>query len=696
MLHETGFEDATGIQEEGVGSVEQSIDERCINAIRILSIDAVEQAQSGHPGLPMGAAPMAYVLWQRHLRFNPRNPKWPDRDRFVLSAGHGSMLLYSLLHLTGYDLSLDDIKRFRQWGSKTPGHPEVHATAGVEATTGPLGQGAANAVGMAIAERVLAYRFNRPGHTIVDHYTFALCSDGDLMEGVVAEAASLAGHLRLGKLIYLFDSNDVSLDGPTSITFTEDVGKRFEAYGWQVLRVEDGNNDLDGIDAAIRNAKADSSRPTFIVVRTTIGYGAPTKAGSYKAHGSPLGADEVKSAKVSFKWEGKAPFEIPDEIRRHLSGSARGERAEADWTERFNAYEKAHPELARDWHETIRGDLPAGWADTIPSFEVGSKIETRVASGKILNAIAARVPTLIGGDADLSSSTKTAVDGADNFDGQTGAGRNLRYGVREHAMAGITNGMAYHGGVRPYASTFFIFSDYMRPSVRLAAMNGLPAIYLWTHDSIAVGEDGPTHEPIEQLASLRAMPNMTLFRPADANETVAAWRVAMALRTGPIGFVLSRQTLPVLQETADHAGTGVARGAYVLADPAGARPQVILMASGSEVQIAIGARQILDADGIGARVVSMPSWELFEAQDAAYRESVLPAAVTLRVSIEAGATLGWERYVGTAGVAFGINRFGASAPADMNLKQFGFTAENIAVIARRLVQGTPPRAARTV
>jgi len=677
MLHEGGLDGGAETQEGNVSAERQSIEERAINAIRVLSIDAVEKAKSGHPGLPMGAAPMAYALWTRHLRHNPKNPAWPDRDRFVLSAGHGSMLLYSLLHLTGYDLSIDDIKNFRQWESRTPGHPEVHVTPGVEATTGPLGQGAANAVGMAIAERMLAARFNQPGHTIVDHHTYALCSDGDLMEGIVAEAASLAGHLKLGKLTFLFDSNDVSLDGPTSMAFTEDVGKRFEAYAWQVLHVDHGDTDLAALDAAIRQAREESGRPSIIIVRTTIGYGAPTKAGKSDAHGSPLGADELKGAKAALGWD-EPPFLIPADVMVHLSAVERGRQIEGQWDEAFARYRKAHPHLAREWEESIAGKLPDGWADAIPSFETGKQVETRVASGKIQSAIVARVSNLIGGDADLSSSTRTSIDGAGNFEGQSGAGRNIRYGVREHAMAAITNGIAYHGGLRPYASTFFIFSDYMRPSVRLAAMNKLPTIYLWTHDSIAVGEDGPTHQPIEHLASLRAMPNMTTIRPADANETAAAWRVVMPFTTGPVALILTRQKLPVLAETAERAAEGVRRGAYVLADASSGRPQVILIASGSEVHVALDARQLLAKEGVTARVVSMPSWELFAAQDAAYKESVLPSSVSLRVSVEAGATFGWERYVGSHGRSIGLDRFGSSAPGEVNFEKLGFTPENVA------------------
>ncbi len=673
-----------------MSSTPQSIEARSINAIRVLSIDAVEKANSGHPGLPMGAAPMAYVLWNRHLRHNPANPLWPNRDRFVLSAGHGSMLLYSMLHLTGYDLSLEDIQAFRQWGSRTPGHPEFHITPGVEATTGPLGQGAGNAVGMAIAERVLAHRFNRPNHTIVDHYTYALCSDGDLMEGVVAEAASLAGHLKLGKLTFLFDSNLVSLDGPTSMAFTEDVGLRFEAYGWHVQRVDDGDHDLEAIDAALRAAKATTDRPSLIIVRTTIGYGSPKKQGKSSAHGSPLGDEQVQAARDFFGWQ-DLPFLISSEIREHLCAVGRGREWEGSWSADFASYEKAHPDLAAEWKDVIAGRLPSDWDGAIPSFEAGKAIETRTASGKVLNAIATRVPSLVGGDADLSSSTKSSIEDSENFDGQSAAGRNIRYGVREHAMAAITNGLAYHGGIRPYASTFFIFSDYMRPSVRLAAMNHLAAIYVWTHDSIAVGEDGPTHEPIEQLASFRAMPNMTTIRPADATETAEAWRVAMLHTSGPVGLILTRQKVPVLAEAAARAREGVARGAYVLADSNNATPQLILIATGSEVHVALGARQALARDGIDARVVSMPSPDLFAMQDADYYESVLPEAVQLRVSVEAATTYGWERYVGPRGISIGIDRFGSSAPGEVNLVNFGFTVEHVAQVAAALVRGAAKR-----
>jgi transketolase len=664
-----------------------SIEELSINTIRTLSMDAVEKANSGHPGLPMGAAPMAYVLWQRYLRHNPRDPHWPDRDRFVLSGGHGSMLLYSLLYLTGYDLTLDDIEHFRQWESRTPGHPEFRVTPGVEATTGPLGQGFTNAIGMAIAERHLAQQFNRPGHTIVDHYTYALCSDGDMMEGVASEAASIAGHLKLGKIVFLYDSNYVSLDGPTSMAFTEDVGKRFEAYGWQVLSVADGNRDLDAIDKAIDAARRDTTRPSLIIITTTIGYGSPHKGGTSEAHGSPLGAEEVKLSKAALGWDPTRTFYVPSEVREHFElALGRGGQLEEAWNRRFAAYEQAYPALAAEWRRALASDLPEQWDEDIPIFDVGKQLATREASGKVMNALAKRVQCFLGGDADLSSSTKTAIDGAPTFDGQTGAGRNLHYGVREHAMGGITNGLAYHGGVRPYASTFFVFSDYMRPAVRLAALNALPVFFVWTHDSIALGEDGPTHQPIEHLASLRAMPNLAVMRPADANETAEAWRWAMLHRDGPVALVLTRQKVPTLDRSGLGAAAGVARGAYVLAESAGGSPQAIIIATGSEVHIALAARDLLTKDGFKVRVVSMPCWEAFEAQSAEYRESVLPKRVTARVSVEAATAFGWTRWVGDAGVALGIDRFGSSAPGETNMEKFGFTAEKVAAAVRGLLR----------
>ncbi|NNE09067.1 MAG: transketolase [Gemmatimonadetes bacterium] len=658
-----------------------------VNTIRTLSIDAVQRANSGHPGLPLGAAPMAYVLWERHLKHSPSNPDWPDRDRFVLSAGHGSMLLYSLLHLTGYDLSMDDIKDFRQWKSKTPGHPEWHDTPGVEATTGPLGQGVTNAIGMAIAERALAHRFNSPDHTLVDHHTYALVSDGDLMEGVALEAISYAGHLKLGKLIFLYDSNDISLDGPLSMTFTENTAAKFEACGWQVLTVEDGDEDLDGIDAAITAAKAETGRPTMIEVRTTIGYGSPNKAGSAKAHGSPLGDDEVALTKEALGWDPAKKFHVPADVAEHMNAAvARGKAAEKNWNETLASVKSAHPEVARAWDEAMQGKLPKGWDADVPAYKTGDKLATRVAGGDALNAIAAHVPWLMGGDADLSSSTKTNLKDEGSFDGQSGAGRNLHFGVREHAMGGICNGMAYHGGIRPYGSTFLCFSDYMRGAVRLAALNRLPAIYVWTHDSIALGEDGPTHQPVEHVLSLRAIPNLTVFRPADAAETADAWRWTMENPKGPVAFILGRQGITVLSRDGAEKNTGPGRGAYILADAKGGAPEAIILATGSEVATAMEAWEQLTKDGARVRLVSMPSWEIFAAQDAQYREHVLPANVTARVSIEAGVTLGWERWIGSSGIAIGVDRFGASAPAEVLLEKYGLTAGHVESAVRKVMK----------
>ena len=660
-----------------------ALDQLCVNTIRTLAIDAVQKASSGHPGLPMGAAPMAYVLWQRHLRHQPQNPEWPDRDRFVLSAGHGSMLLYALLHLTGYDVTMDDLKAFRQWGSRTPGHPEAFDTPGVEATTGPLGQGSANAVGMALAERALAHRFNRPSHTIVDHYTYALVSDGDLMEGISAEAASFAGHVRLGKLIYLYDANDVTLDGPASLTFsTEDVGRRYEAYGWQVLRVQDGDTDLEAIDAAIREAKEETRRPSIIVVKTIIGYGSPNKQGSSSAHGSPLGADEVTLTKESLGWDAEEPFYVPEEAKGQFGKAIeRGDEAASQWNERFASYQGAHPELAAEWERRFSSELPAGWEAAIPSFETGDNLATREASGKVLNAIATVVPELLGGDADLSSSTKTALKDMGSFDGQTGAGKNLHFGVREHAMGSIVNGMAYHGGVRGYASTFFVFSDYMRPAVRLAALSKLPAIYVWTHDSVGLGEDGPTHQPVEHLMALRVVPNLHVIRPADANETAEAWRLAMERTDGPTALVLTRQKIATIDRSSYGDASGTRRGAYVVAEG----DDAIVIATGSEVALALEARELLEKAGVRCRVVSMPCWELFEAQADDYRESVLPEAVKARVSVEAGVTFGWSRYLGDKGRAIGIDRYGASAPGGTVFEKLGLTPESVAETVKRLV-----------
>ena len=660
-----------------------ALDQLCVNTIRTLAIDAVQKASSGHPGLPMGAAPMAYVLWQRHLRHQPQNPDWPDRDRFVLSAGHGSMLLYALLHLTGYDVTMDDLKAFRQWGSRTPGHPELFDTPGVEATTGPLGQGSANAVGMALAERALAHRFNRRSHRIVDHYTYALVSDGDLMEGISAEAASFAGHVRLGKLIYLYDANDVTLDGPASLTFsTEDVGRRYEAYGWHVLRVQDGDTDLEAIDAAIREAKEETRRPSIIIVKTTIGYGSPNKQGSSSAHGSPLGADEVTLTKESLGWDAEEPFYVPEQAKGQFGKAIeRGDEAASEWNERFAAYRSAHPELAAEWERRFSNELPAGWETAIPSFETGDNLATREASGKVLNAIATAVPELLGGDADLSSSTKTALKDMGSFDGQTGEGRNIHFGVREHAMGSIVNGMAYHGGVRGYASTFFVFSDYMRPAVRLAALSKLPAIYVWTHDSVGLGEDGPTHQPVEHLMALRVVPNLHVIRPADANETAEAWRLAMERTEGPTALVLTRQKIATIDRSSYGDASGTRRGAYVVAEG----DDAIVIATGSEVALALEARELLEKAGVSCRVVSMPCWELFEAQADDYRESVLPEAVKARVSVEAGVTLGWRRYLGDKGRAIGIDRFGASAPGNTIFEKLGLTPESVVETVKRLV-----------
>ncbi len=671
-------------QERLVPSSNPSIDQLCINAIRALSIDAVQKANSGHPGLPLGAAPMSYVLWQRHLNFDPSNPDWSDRDRFILSPGHGSILLYALLHLYGYEVSRDDLKNFRQWESKTPGHPEFGVTAGVEATTGPLGQGTANAVGMAIAERMLAQRFHRDGQDIVDHFTYALVSDGDLMEGISAEAASLAGHCKLGKLIYLYDSNDVSLDGPTSMTFTEDVARRYEACGWHVQTVVDGDHDLDAIDAAIAAAKADTERPSLIVVKTTIGFGSPNKAGTCDAHGAPLGVEEVALTKRALGWS-EEPFEVPAAVRDHCrEGFQRGVELHQAWEKRFAKWKQGNEAQAGQWAQAWSGELPAGWDAELPAFEPGSQVATRSAGGKVLNALAKNVETLVGGDADLSCSTKTLLSDAGSFDGQSGAGRNVHFGVREHAMGAIANGMSLHGGVRPFTGTFFCFSDYMRPSVRLAALSELPVVHVWTHDSIGVGEDGPTHQPVEHLMSLRAMPNLFVVRPGDANETLHGWRLAMMRQSGPTAMVLSRQNLPVFPETDAHGKEGVMRGAYVFSDP-DSEPRAILLATGSELSLAVEASEVLRQEGVPVRVVSMPCWEAFQEQPVAYRDSVLPPSIRARVAVEAGATLGWERWVGDQGSCVGIDRFGASAPGSVNYQNLGITVGAVAEAVRCVV-----------
>lgn len=654
-----------------------------INTIRTLAMDAVQKANSGHPGLPMGAATMAYTLWHYHLHHNPTNPNWANRDRFVLSAGHGSMLLYALLHLTGYDLSLDEIKNFRQWGSKTPGHPEAHITAGVETTTGPLGQGVANAVGMALAEAYLANHFNRPNHAIIDHYTYVIAGDGDLMEGVCMEACALAGHWGLGKLIVLYDSNDITLDGEANMTFTENIRARHEAWGWQVIDVADGN-DVQAINTAIESAKAELSRPSILIIKTVIGYGSPNKGGTSKAHGSPLGADEIALTKQAYGWDYE-PFYIPEEALAHFRTAVqRGIADDAMWQARLMAYRATHPELAKQLESVMTGELPDGWDADLPTFSTDKPLATRNVSGKVLNAIAKRIPTMIGGDADLAGSTKTLIDGAGNTGHHHATARNLRFGVREHAMGSIVNGLALHGGIlRPYSATFLTFSDYMRPAMRLGALMGLPVIYVFTHDSIGLGEDGPTHQPIEQVMSLRLIPDLYVFRPADANETIGAWQSAI-LMGKPSVLIFTRQDLPVLPDP-EHIQTGTAHGGYVLADSEGT-PNIILIATGSEVSLAMEAYHHLRQEGVKVRVVSMPCWELFDEQDAAYQESVLPKRVNARVSIEAGVTTGWQKYVGIDGVTIGIDHFGASAPYERLYQEFGLTVGRIVDVAKGLIR----------
>jgi transketolase len=649
-------------------------------------MDAVERANSGHPGMPMGAAPMAYVLWKRHLKHNPADPSWPDRDRFVLSAGHGSMLLYALLHLTGYDLSLDELKEFRQWDSRTPGHPENHLTPGVEVTTGPLGQGFANGVGMALAERYLAAQFNTEDLPLVDHHTYGIVSDGDLMEGVAAEAASLAGHQGLGKLVYLYDDNEISIDGDTGLTFTEDVGARFEAYDWHVQRVEDGT-DLAAIDAAIQAAKAETERPSLIAVSTHIGYGSPNKQDTAAAHGAPLGPDEIERTKRNLGWPADEPFHVPDAVYDHMrTALEEGKEQQGEWADRKAAYAKQHPEQAARFERWMDGELPDGWDDDLPEYKSGAMVSTRDASGDTLDCmVPALEGNLVGGSADLSGSNRTEVDGVEKHQPDHPSGGYVHFGVREHAMAGAANGMVLHGGVRPYVGTFLIFTDYLRPSLRLAGLSEVPVTFVMTHDSIGLGEDGPTHQPIEHLAMLRATPNVTVVRPADGPEVVEGWRAALRREEGPTVLVLTRQGVPVLDRARLAGADGLHRGAYVLDDDDGA-PDVILMGTGSEVQHAVNAAETLRADdGCSVRVVSMPSWELFEAQPQSYREEVLPPSVPARVAIEAGATQGWERYVGPAGATIGIDRFGASAPGDVNMEKFGFTAENVVQTARRVL-----------
>ncbi len=662
------------------------IQTRAINTLRLLSADMIQQANSGHPGLPMGCAALAYTVWTRHLRHNPRNPSWPGRDRFILSGGHGCALLYSLLHLTGYDLPLEELKRFRQWGSKTPGHPEYGWTPGVEVTTGPLGQGFSNGVGMAIAEAHLASEFNTVDRTPIDHYVYAIVTDGDLMEGITAEAASLAGHLKLGKLIYLYDDNRISIDGSTDIAFTEDRAARFVAYGWQVLRVEDAN-DVDAIDTAIWQAKADP-RPSLIVCRTTIGYGLPTRQGTSKAHGEPPGDAELNGAKEKFGWPFEPRFFIPEDVLAYFRQAVeKGQEWEAGWRSDFEAYRCSDPQRASELERRLAGELPEGWQSALPVFPADEKgLATRVASGKVLNALAGKLPELVGGSADLAPSTKTWMDGIPAFQAETPGGRNFHFGVREHAMGAVVNGMAVHGGVIPYGATFLTFADYMRTPIRLSALSHYPSIWVFTHDSIGVGEDGPTHQPVEHIASLRVIPGLVTIRPADANETVAAWKVAVERRNGPTLLALTRQNVPTLDRSLFAPADGLECGAYVLADLGEGDPDVILMASGSEVSLVIQAGMRLAAEAVTVRLVSFPSWELFAAQSADYRERVLPSAVKARLAVEAGVTLGWERWVGEHGAILGIDRFGASAPFETIYREFGLSVDAIVERALKLIR----------
>ena len=680
----------------------QSLDERAINTIRFLSVDAVQKANSGHPGLPMGAAAPAYVLWTRFLRHNPSDPSWPDRDRFVLSAGHGSMLLYSLLHLTGYDLPMEQIKEFRQWGSLTPGHPESHLTNGVEATTGPLGQGMGNAVGMAIAEAHLAARFNRPGHDIINHYTYVLAGDGDMMEGVQAEAVSLAGHLKLGKLIVLYDDNGISLAGSTSVSFNEDVRARFAACGWQVQLVENGN-DLGALDKALREARQAADRPSLIAVRTIIGYGAPHKEGTFHVHGSPLGPDEVKAAKEKLGWPLDPPFLVPDDVGAHFRAAVeRGKKEQDEWRRRLTAYQVAFPDMASELTRRLAGALPAAWDTDLPGFPADPKgVATRKASEGVMQALAERLPELMGGSADLDPSTFTWLKGEGDFaspsqpqEGVQGAvggvwgsaGRNVHFGVREHAMGAAVNGMAYHGGFIPYGSTFLVFSDYMRGAVRLSALARLGCVWVYTHDSIGVGEDGPTHQPVEHFLALRAIPDLLFIRPGDANETAWAWKIAIQNRHRPTAMALTRQNVPTLDRSVYASAEGLTRGAYVLNPGAAAsRPDIILIATGSEVRLIVAAEPVLASKGIAARLVSMPCWELFQEQSAEYRESVLPKTVPSRLAVEMGCSLGWERWTGADGATVTLDRFGASAPGEVLTKEFGFTTERVVGAAEALL-----------
>ncbi|MEK6475670.1 transketolase [Bacillus safensis] len=656
----------------------ETIELKSIATIRTLSIDAIEKANSGHPGMPMGAAPMAYALWTNHLNVSPQNPNWFNRDRFVLSAGHGSMLLYSMLHLSGYNLSIDDLKQFRQWGSKTPGHPEFGHTEGVDATTGPLGQGIAMAVGMALAERHLAETYNKDNFHVVDHYTYSICGDGDLMEGISSEAASLAGHLGLGRLIVLYDSNDISLDGDLDRSFSENVKNRFEAMNWEVLYVKDGNN-IEEVTAAIEKAKQSTDRPTLIEVKTTIGFGSPNRAGTSGVHGAPLGSEEAKLTKEAYSWTFEEDFHVPSEVYDHFKEAVKdaGQKKEAAWNELFAQYEKEYPELAAQLKLAIEGKLPVNWDQEVPVYEAGSSLASRASSGEVLNGIAKQVPFFIGGSADLAGSNKTTIKNTDDFGKNNYAGKNIWFGVREFAMGAALNGMALHGGLRVFGGTFFVFSDYLRPAIRLAALMGLPVTYVFTHDSIAVGEDGPTHEPVEQLASLRAMPNLSVIRPADGNETAAAWKLAVSSTDKPTALVLTRQNLPTIDQAPEKAYEGVEKGGYVVVEAADAQPEALLLASGSEVGLAIEAQKALEKEGIRASVVSLPAWDRFDQQSDEYKESVLPKAVRARIAIEMGASLGWERYTGLDGDVIAIDKFGASAPGETIIEKYGFTVSNV-------------------
>lgn len=663
------------------------LDHLSIASIRTLSIDTIEKAKSGHPGMPMGAAPMAYTLWTSYMNHNPKNPDWFNRDRFVLSAGHGSALLYSLLHLSGYDLSLDDLKQFRQWGSKTPGHPEYGHTVGVDATTGPLGQGIAMAVGMALAEKHLAGVYNKNNYPIVDHFTYSICGDGDLMEGVSAEAASLAGHLQLGKLVVMYDSNDISLDGDLDKSFSESVEQRFKAYGWQYILVEDGN-DTDQIAKALEEAKKDQSKPTLIEVKTIIGFGAPNKAGKSLVHGAPLGADELKLTKEAYKWTFEEDFYVPDEVYNHFKEKVaiHGDKKEKEWNDLFSNYEKEFPELAEQLKSALSDTLPQGWDNDLPVYEEGSSLASRASSGEVINSISNNLPFLIGGSADLAGSNNTMIKGGDDFTPETPEGRNIWFGVREFAMGAALNGIVLHGGLKIFGGTFFVFSDYLRPAIRLAALMGLPVTYVFTHDSIAVGEDGPTHEPVEQLASLRAMPNLSVIRPADGNETAAAWKIALESTDKPTALVLTRQNLPTIKGTKDNAYDGVSKGGYVISPTEAGTPDALLIAAGSEVGLAVEAQQELEKDGINISVVSLPAWDRFEQQSNEYKETVLPKSVKKRLAIEMGSSLGWHKYVGDEGDVLSIDTFGASAPGNKILEEYGFTVSNVVKRLKALLE----------